>query len=159
MTPHAVALRLAGRLPTAGRMPRGVAAGTLGSAIVMVACWLASFVVLPVVTGSVLAGFLGAVFAFWMLIVFALPLLALGALIGLVLAGTDRVGSWLAGTMIGGALGEVALGWLLPHALGAASGDFVTLLASTPVAAGYGAVVGGLTGCLAGLGERARMPG
>jgi hypothetical protein len=159
VTTRALTVRLASRLPAAGPVRLGVAAGMMSSAIVMVACWAGSFVVLPVVTGSVPAGLLGAVLAFWMLAIFALPLLVLGAAIGLILAAIGSVTSPAAGTVAGAAVGEIVLGWLLPRALGPGSGDFVAVLASPAVAAGYGAAVGALAGWLARASEGGRMPG
>jgi hypothetical protein len=141
--------------PTGSKFLSGMAAGLIGAVITLVIVYVVGVAAIGFNTKELLPTLLSAftVLPLMLLIVFALPDIIIGLLIGTLLALGSRLSGrrlgLFAGAITGLILAEVIFSLALPFiAPPKPSGDFVSIISNVYLSGAYGLAIGALTGLL-----------
>ena len=133
-------------------MLAGTASGILGSIAGIILVYVAGVAAIFMSVDEVLPALLAAItyLPLMLILIFFVPNLVLGAMIGLLLAASRqrrRLFVLAGGALIGGAVAEVVLSLVLPLIVPPQPGDFVSIATNRYLTGLYGLVLGLVTGC------------
>jgi hypothetical protein len=132
----------------------GVAAGAISSIAGLVLAYIGGVLAIGISMQDLFATILAAVtfLPLMLIIVFLLPNLALGVMIGFLLgAGSNyraRPFGAIAGAIAGSVCSEIVFSFAIPLIVKPQPGDFVSIIANHYLSAVYGVIIGTLTGCI-----------